>query len=249
MALANNDVIIFSLEMSKTQLISKSVSRLTFMEDKSKDKQGHHYARTSRQIMTGNFTGSVEKALMSKALQTYGDYGNNLFIIEGFDSIGAALIKQRVKEHVTATGKCPVVIVDYLQILTPYSTRASDKQSVDKSVLELKRLSMEFKIPVLAVSSFNRDNYSNPVSLASFKESGAIEYSSDVLLGLQFKGMDELNPKADNMKFLDERRRAECRELELKMLKNRHGPSGDRICFNYYPKFNFFQEQQIAKGR
>ena len=46
-------------------------------------------------------------------------------------------------------------------------------------------------MPVLGISSFNRDNYNNPVGMQSFKESGAIEYSSDVLIGLQFKGVGE----------------------------------------------------------
>ena len=45
-------------------------------------------------------------------------------------------------------------------------------------------------MPIVGISSFNRENYTAPVNLSSFKESGSIEYSSDVLIGLQYDGMD-----------------------------------------------------------
>jgi replicative DNA helicase len=79
-------------------------------------------------------------------------------------------------------------MIDYLQILKPADPRASDKQNTDWAVSELKRISREHKIPVLAISSLNRENYHMPINLTSFKESGAIEYSSDVLIGLQVEG-------------------------------------------------------------
>ena len=52
-------------------------------------------------------------------------------------------------------------------------------------MMELKRLSRDYKLPLIGISSFNRDSYTEAVSMKSFKESGAIEYSSDVLMGLQ----------------------------------------------------------------
>jgi replicative DNA helicase len=248
-ALHGTDVIFYSLEMSKYQLMSKSLSRLTFTKDNGKDKSGFYHARTGRQILTGAIYSDREKALYQEALQTYSVYSQNLYIHEGMGNISTDLIRQTVKEHISITGKRPLVIIDYLQILTPCDTKASDKQNIDKSVLDLKKMSMGHGIPVLVVSSFNRDNYLNPVNMTSFKESGAIEYSSDVLLGLQFKDMDKLDPstskKADNTKLIEGWQRAECRELELKILKNRSGASGASAYFSYYPRFNHFQE--IAK--
>ena len=44
-----------------------------------------------------------------------------------------------------------------------------------RQVLELKRFSRDYSIPIIGISSFNRDNYTAPVNMASFKESGAIE--------------------------------------------------------------------------
>lgn len=72
--------------------------------------------------------------------------------------------------------------------------------------------------------------------MEAFKESGAIEYSSDVLLGLQLKGAGEKNFDAAEAK------EKKPRELELVVLKNRQGPAGKKIPFNYYPMFNYFEE-------
>ena len=133
-------------------------------------------------------------------------------------------------------GSAPVVIVDYLQILAPYNERLTDKQNVDKTVLELKRISRDYKIPVIGISSFNRANYSTAVNLEAFKESGAIEYSSDVLIGLQLKGSGSKDFDVNTAKAKNPR------EVELVILKNRNGRTGEKIDFNYYPLFNYFRE-------
>ena len=116
----------------------------------------------------------------------------------------------------------------------------TDKQNTDKSVLELKRLSRKYKIPVIAISSFNRENYKAKVSMQAFKESGAIEYGSDVLLGLQFKGAGESGFDDD---AVTEAFSKEPREIELRVLKHRNGerPKG-AFLYEYYPKFSYFKE-------
>jgi len=114
--------------------------------------------------------------------------------------------------------------------------RATDKQNTDKAVMELKRISRDFKLPLIAVSSFNRQNYKNPVAMEAFKESGAIEYSSDVLIGLQVKGAGSENLDINEIKKQDPR------QVELVILKNRNGRMGDTIPYSYYPLFNRFTE-------
>jgi len=183
------DILIFSLEMARSELMAKSMSRITF--DLSKDPRN---AKTTRGITTGkryqNYN-PVERELIKASIKAYGEYANHIFINEGMGDIGALEIKETVKKHINITGKSPVVIIDYLQLIAPYEIRATDKQNTDKAVMELKRLSRDYKIPVIGISSFNRQNYNQPVSMEAFKESGAIEYSSDVLLGLQLKGQGQ----------------------------------------------------------
>lgn len=128
------------------------------------------------------------------------------------------------------------MIIDYIQIIAPYSERATDKQNIDKAVIELKRISRDFKVPIIGISSFNRANYNTPVTMEAFKESGAIEYSSDVLIGLQLEGVGkdkvDVNAKKDK----------NPREIELVVLKNRNGATGKKVSYNYYPLFNYFKE-------
>ena len=239
------DILIFSLEMSRYELMAKSISRLTYEGCNGKTAN----AKTTRGILSGsrhqNYS-TVEKALIQDSVKIYSEYAKRIYIHEGVGSIGIEQIRQEVQRHISFTGNLPVVIIDYLQIVAPFDARSTDKQNTDKAVLELKRLSRDKKVPILAISSFNRDNYTAPVNLASFKESGAIEYSSDVLFGLQFAGMDELSQsegkRADTIKHIEEKKRADPRKTQLKILKNRNGKIGISLYFDYFPMFNLFKE-------
>ena len=91
-------------------------------------------------------------------------------------------------------------------------------------------------MPVIGISSFNRANYRIEVSMEAFKESGAIEYSSDVLLGLQLEGAGEKDFNAKEAK------KKNPREIELVVLKNRYGKIGDTLQFRYFPMFNYLEE-------
>jgi replicative DNA helicase len=187
-----------------------------------------------------------EKELINKSISDYAEYSQSIYIHEGIGDIGVSEIRQEVQKHISFTGNTPIVVIDYLQILAPYDVRATDKQNTDKAVLELKRLSRDKKIPVIAISSFNRDNYTAPVNLASFKESVAIEYSSDILLGLQLAGMDELSQsdskRSETTKRIEEKKSADPRKAQLKILKNRTGKIGVSLYYDYYPMFNMFKE-------
>ena len=238
-----HDVLIFSLEMARSELMAKSISRHTVIEvlDKGGDMKN---AKTVRGITAGvryaNYN-DTEKELIKNAVTAYSEYAKYIYITEGVGDLGAQQIRETVEKHVQYTGNTPLVIIDYLQILAPYNERATDKQNTDKAVMELKRISRDFKTPVIAISSFNRDNYNNAVSMQSFKESGAIEYSSDILIGLQLKGAGQ---KDENGKAFDptEAKKKNPREIELVILKNRNGQTGTKIPLEFYPLFNYFTE-------
>ena len=107
----------------------------------------------------------------------YEQYAYRVFISEGLGNVGVDSIRKEVELHFQVTGRKPVVVVDYLQIMAPANERSSDKQNIDKNVLELKRLSRDQKIPIVCISSLNRDNYSQPISMQGYKESGATKVS------------------------------------------------------------------------
>lgn len=254
-------ILIFSLEMSEAELISKSVSRLTLSEALRAGKDTK-LAKTARGITDGErykYYSEEEHSLIVKALEAYRDkYSTKISIYEGIGDIGVTQIRAEVERVTRLFGKAPIVLVDYLQILAPYNEeyiKASDKQNTDKNVVELKRISRDFKTTIIGISSFNRDNYTAPVNLSSFKESGAIEYSSDVLIGLQFLGMDYEEGETDKQR--DKRirelrkeqeakgRAGQAQTIQLKVLKNRYGCKGD-VILSFYPMFNYFEEDLEA---
>ena len=255
-AMGGTDVLYFSLEMSRSELMSKSISRLT-LEQVMKNNPGTHdfsLAKTSRGITTAkrylNYS-DEEKALIAEAANAYGDYANHIYITEGIGDVGVKEIREAVEKHIHLTGTTPVVIIDYLQIIAPYNDRATDKQNIDKAVLELKRISRDFKLPVIIVSSVNRESYSEPISMKAFKESGAIEFTADVLIGLQLAAVSEKykNSKGKLVQKpfdADVEKKKNPREIELVILKNRNGKTGDKLRFDYYTLFNYFAEVQTA---
>ena len=237
-ARAGTDVLIFSLEMARAEIMAKSISRHTLQSVLATGGDIRN-AKTARGITTGKRYidySQTERDLINNAIMEYSQYAQNIYISEGVGDIGAEQIRETVQKHILYTGKTPVVIIDYLQILAPYSERATDKQNTDKAVMELKRISRDYKTPVIGISSFNRANYKEAVTMEAFKESGAIEYSSDILIGLQLKGAGKKDFDANEAK------RKDPREIELVILKNRNGRTGDSLSFNFYPLFNYFEE-------
>lgn len=250
-------ILIFSLEMSRAELMSKSISRLTLSEA-MRAGGDTKLAKTARGITAGDrYKGYTKQEvdIIQKAIETYGrEYSQKITIYEGLGDIGVVKIREEVARVTRLFGEAPIVVVDYLQILAPYDKeyiRATDKQNTDKNVVELKRISRDYKTTIIGISSFNRDNYLQPVNLSSFKESGAIEYSSDVLIGLQYTGMDYQEGEAEKAreKRIRELRReqeakgrqGEAQSIQLKVLKNRYGAKGD-VILSFYPMFNYYRE-------
>lgn len=259
-----HDVIFIALEMSRQELIAKSLSRLTWQvatasglpADKVKQR-----AKTVRGILSGKRWSAYsreEVELIATAADKYkADISPRIWIHEGVGNIGVEQVRGIVERHISITGRLPVLFVDYVQILAPVDMRASDKQNTDKAVLELKRLSRDKGIPVVCISSLNRDNYTQPINLTAFKESGSLEYGSDCLLGLQFEGMDYQDGEAD--KARDKRIRTLVKEqkgkgnaggaeaLQLRVLKNRNGRSGTDMNLAYYPMFNVYTDGEFIE--
>lgn len=250
-----HDILYFSLEMASFELIAKSISRLTYTMSREKNGTAS-LAKTTRGILAGKKWekyNAEELAMIQAATEEYNKaYSSRIWIVQGIGDIGVDAIRRSVEDHVRFTGHSPVVIIDYVQILSPSDPRASDKQNTDKNVLELKRLSRDQKIPIVCISSLNRDNYSAPISMTAFKESGSLEYGSDVLIGLQHEGMDYEEGEKDNArdkrirtmrKENDEKAaRGEPVKVELKILKNRNGVKGEPIPFLFTPRYNHFVE-------
>lgn len=235
-AAARKDVLIIALEMSAFELMAKSISRIT-----TETARANSDRKTVQGILQGTrwtHYSPEEQETIKEAAAIYSELAQHLFIVEGIGTIGAKEVRDKVKRHIEMTGEAPVVIVDYLQILAPADPRATDKTNTDKAVLEMKRISRDYNIPVICISSFNRANYKEKVSMEALKESGAIEYSSDVVIGLQLKGAGAKDFDVDKEKSKTPR------EVEVAILKNRSGKTGQTMQFEYDPRFNLFKDTQ-----
>src|SRR5699024_7530433 len=237
------DVLIFSLEMGTNELIAKSVSRLS-LYSALEDGKPTDNAKSTNDILTGSkhaeYT-DYERDLIQKSIMKYSQYSENIYIHEGEQGTSALTVDGITRKHKELTGNTPIVIIDYLQILEPIDQHATEKMNTDKSVKILKQLSRDLETTVMAISSFNRMNYNTPVSMVSFKESGGIEYSADLVLGLQFSAFSDSSVDNKEIDF-DEEKEKEPRKVELKILKNRNGETGKSVHFDYYAKYNMYEE-------
>lgn len=254
-ARAGYDAMIFSLEMARYELMARSISRITY-QTAMRENIDKRNAKTTRGITNGSkyaIYSDTERYLIEKAVDDYAqNVAPRIWIHEGIGDIGVIQIREAVARHIAITGNKPVVLIDYLQILAPHNERMTDKQNTDKAVLELKRMSRDFKIPIVAISSLNRDNYTAPIKLAAFKESGAIEYSADVLIGMQYTGMDYYEDETDKARekrirelFKSNERAAkegQAIEIDVKLLKNRNGGRAPIDPIAYIPMFNAFSD-------
>ena len=238
-AAGGEDVLIFSLEMSRYELISRSLSRLT-LKGALEQKLGADTALTARDITMAEryaLYSDGQLLLIDGAIKAYSDQiAPRIYIREGVGDMGALQVRQCVEEHLEKTGRRPVVVVDYVQILAPYNERYTDKQNMDKAVVELKRLSRDLGVPVVAISAFNRASYREKPDFSSFRESSSLEYASDVLMAMTFAGIGQegFDPEAARLQ--------NPREIEIYLLKQRQGPTGLRLKYRYYPRYNYFVE-------
>ena len=245
---SGRDVIIFSLEMSRKELIDKSICRMIFSDwiknQRTSDKERLKNELEIQTLNPGqiaspsalNISDEKLSQLETKTSKYFQTIAKRTSIYESVGNVGVTEIAERVTKYVYYSGNKPLVIIDYLQLLAPIDPHFTDKQNTDKNVLELKRLSRELEIPIIAISSLNRANYNESINMSAFKESGAIEYSSDVLLGLQLAGAGDKDFNVDMAKS------QEPRQIELKILKNRRGKTGGSIKFEYYASRQFFRE-------
>lgn len=233
-------ILFFSLEMSESELISKSIVRELYKID-------NYINCSARDLLYGKLSADEYK-LLYKHSNTIRDKLSNVHILEGSSSMTIDRIKQIITTFVESHSVKPVVIIDYLQIITP----RGDKQSVDYNVHVLKQIVKSLELPIIVISSINRSNYLNYIDFTSFKESGSVEFEADVVLGLQLNIIhkivrmkeSELNIKRELYNIAKSK---PIREVELVVLKNRFGDLGNPLSYKYVPKFNLFLEELITQ--
>lgn len=240
-------VLYYTLEMTQNQLISRSLSRMTFLRALAQGdyQSAQSMAWTSQAILKGWEHGGGDPArveLLRDCLRSYAGWSANVTFVDASLTGGqpsASQIDADIAYFVKTHGVAPVVFVDYLQIMASDGERWDERKATKESVKALKNAAMAYDTPIFLISSFNRAAYDSPVSQSSYKESGDIEYSADALLGLQFKGVGESGFN------IQEAKNSEPRQIEAVFLKNRVGKDST-IQFSYDAPHNLYYEAASA---
>lgn len=172
-------------------MISKSVARITAKNDLLDPITGLNRSLSSItkavsaiNIRRGHITDEVKAAV-----RDYAKIAGNIDLVDCGFGTTVEYVKQYVEKYIEATGEKPVVFVDYLQVLQTQNQKLSKQERMDSIVTALKVLQKENDLVIVVISSLNRQNYLSPVDFESFKESGGIEYTADVVWGLQLQIM------------------------------------------------------------
>lgn len=219
-SMENTKVLFFSLEMTRFDIISKSLSRLSYLTDELENY-------TFDDLLSNN-----DDVDFTTLLSKYEPIANNLYTIDYIYDIRdiEAFIKQFNDLH---KNENIIVIIDYLQYIL-CGNNGNDKQVIDTITKRLKELAKDLNICIIEISSLNRTNYSGSITMESFKESGSIEYTSDILMGLEY-----VNNGANEREYEAKRN---PRKITLSVIKNRYGALG-KINFDFYTTYHTFIEK------
>ena len=207
----NQTVAIFSLEMSKEQL----VNRLFSLESRV----------DSQHLRTGNLTDMEWEKLIESA----GAIGQSNLIIDDTPGISIAELRSKCRKY-KMDHDLKMIIIDYLQLMSGGGRGSeSRQQEISDISRSLKALARELSVPVIALSQLSRAVEQRPdhrPMLSDLRESGAIEQDADVVM---FIYRDDYYNKDTDKKGI----------AEIIIAKQRNGPIGtvELVWLPDYTKF------------
>ncbi len=208
-------VAIFSLEMSKEQL----VSRLFSLESKV----------DAQKLRTGNLSDND----WEKLIETAGVIGKSNLIIDDTPGITIGEMRSKCRKY-KLEYDLKMIIIDYLQLMSGSGSRNdSRQQEISDISRSLKALARELGVPVLALSQLSRAVEQRPdhrPMLSDLRESGAIEQDADVVM---FIYRDDYYNKDTEKKGI----------AEIIVAKQRNGPIGT-IELVWLPEYTKFANMQ-----
>lgn len=269
-AASGKPVLFVTIEQTKKELVTKSLSRL------AREVAGN--------LDNGkpNTNGVLPAdAILDKGARKRWNKNKNAILLQACETLTSTIspymriwhpahrpsvsdIKQHAELMQRRYDEPPVIFIDYLQLLKQEDERDNEKRAVDKNVTALRDLAGELETPIFALSSISREAYYMPIDTSSFKESGGIEYGADVLLGLQVRNFEKRlvghDKKGKTYPLTGEIRKTVAkeifnevttsseRELELVVLKNRNGAKSKKpIPLDFLPVSMLFTEPNVSK--
>ncbi len=195
----NIPVGIFSLEMSAEQLVDRMLSAESYVN--------------SWKLRTGAVHEETDFNRIRDALESLSKAPIYIDDKPGSNILAMRAVARRLKRE-RGIG---LIVVDYLQLMAPTSTKASDSmvQQVTEISRSLKSLARELEVPVLALSQLSRavEQRGGKPRLSDLRDSGSIEQDADVVIFIHRE--DKGNPDSERKNI-----------AEILVEKHRNGPTG-----------------------
>jgi len=211
---SNQTVAIFSLEMSKEQLVNRMFS----LE-----------SRVDAQKLR---TGSLDDNDWERLIESAAVIGKSNLIIDDTPGISISELRSKCRKY-KLDHNLKMIIIDYLQLMTGNGKSDSRQQEISDISRSLKALARELQVPVLALSQLSRAVEQRPdhrPMLSDLRESGAIEQDADVVM---FIYRDDYYNKDTQMKGI----------AEIIIAKQRNGPIGT-VNLVWLPEFTKFANME-----
>ena len=210
-------VAVFSLEMSKEQLVMRLLSSVGRID--------------SQRIRTGK----LQPEDFDKLNRAVGQLSAAPIYIDDTPSISVLEMRAKVR-RLAAQHDIGLIVVDYLQLMRGRSTTENRTQEISEISRSLKALAKEHKIPVIALSQLNRSLESRTDKrpmMSDLRESGAIEQDADVIT---FIYRDEVYNKSED--------NPDRGTAEIIIGKQRNGPTGV-LRLTFIKEFTMFENMSL----
>ena len=254
MAMHGTDVIYLNLEMSREQLLARSLSRIIHENNgnvsASDILKGYEWKNMDARKNLILSAAEEYRAKIAPTMHYNPEECNTLLpvIIETLNK-AAAVAK--------AAGKpAPVCVLDYLHLVT-VDGRMDPQETVKQTVAALKQYAIDNNTFVFAISANNRmTNSAGRINLESGRDSSALEYTADILLSLNYRALHEkmeityFSPEegrkitetasANNPDHMEYLLKQSPREMLVQVLKNRMTEPGGKLYLNFYPQHSKF---------
>lgn len=208
-------IAIFTLEMSKEQLLERLLSTMGRID--------------STRLRKGTLSEGDQDRLMQAARQV-NEFGHRLLIDET-PAITITELRSRCRRFKKEYGRLDMIIIDYLQLMTgsPNARQQGREREIGEISMGLKALAKELNVPVIAAAQLNRGPDARPdkrPKISDLRESGSMEQDADLIM---FVYRDEYyNPNSEH-----------AGKAEVILAKNRHGQTGN-IYLAWLPNFLAF---------
>lgn len=223
MAAGGHEVIYLNLEMSRQQLLARSISRASW-------KYGNGI--NAADVMRGYAWTAAQREAITKAAA---DYRQRIAPRMNYNPDGTTATLESIKETLdnalarTEPGKtAPLVVLDYLQLVQAQQ-RQDPQEAIKEAIQLLKDYAIRGNTISCAVIAFNRaSNNAGRADLGSGRDTSSIEYSADTMLALNYADWE-----SGSTRPLEDLQQENPRQLVLKVLKRRMGDAGRKLYLSF----------------